>query len=356
MPRGKGINPELALAVHRARASLTYAATGQIFGKGEAWVRSTCKRYDSQTGLPHNPKKRGRKQNTTAKQDAEIVNLVKSHPTESWREITARLGVETGIFLSKNAIRTRLERGTPEMEQSSSKSSTAWPQVVLFGDSHFQNGFANNGIASLIAAKLQRRCDVLTRGFNGYNTRLGRCALDLFLPDIPSEKIAAFVILFGSNDCCLTGNQVHLGMGDFVDNLTYFVQTLTNHGVPANRIILMSPPPTDQEAWTRECHAVGRPVSTRDNGIIEKYSMSTGIVASGEGAHFADLFATMLASPNWKSFLSDGLHLNANGAREMFGLLEPLLDTILQSCPMRFPDWKEVNLDSPEADFRQIAS
>ena len=47
-----------------------------------------------------------------------------------------------------------------------------WPRVVLLGDSITQYSFDDGaGWGAYIAGLLQRKCDVLNRGFSGYTTQ-----------------------------------------------------------------------------------------------------------------------------------------------------------------------------------------
>lgn len=64
---------------------------------------------------------------------------------------------------------------------TSSSNMSKWPKVLLIGDSLTQFGFsAEGGWAAMLANALQRRCDVVNRGFSGYTTRYAfefmRCA------------------------------------------------------------------------------------------------------------------------------------------------------------------------------------
>ena len=48
-----------------------------------------------------------------------------------------------------------------------------WPKLLVLGDSLTQRAFAPNGNnwMALLADSLQRKCDVLNRGFSGYTSR-----------------------------------------------------------------------------------------------------------------------------------------------------------------------------------------
>ena len=54
-----------------------------------------------------------------------------------------------------------------------------YPRVLLFGDSLTQYSFGyDGGWGAMLADRLQRRADVVVRGYSGYNTRWCRIVLD----------------------------------------------------------------------------------------------------------------------------------------------------------------------------------
>lgn len=76
---------------------------------------------------------------------------------------------------------------------------------------------------SMTLALFFRRCDIVVRGFSGYNTRLAKMALDRFSADLDAEKIVSVVILFGSNDACVEGTPSHVPIAEYSANLTELV-------------------------------------------------------------------------------------------------------------------------------------
>ena len=52
-----------------------------------------------------------------------------------------------------------------------------WPRVVLIGDSLTQQGGRVGGWVARLAEALERKCDVVNRGFSGYTTRTIRVGL-----------------------------------------------------------------------------------------------------------------------------------------------------------------------------------
>ena len=59
-----------------------------------------------------------------------------------------------------------------EIAHTMSVRKRMWPRVVLIGDSLTQQGGrVNGGWVARIAEALERKCDVVNRGFSGYTTR-----------------------------------------------------------------------------------------------------------------------------------------------------------------------------------------
>ncbi|CAG0925223.1 unnamed protein product, partial [Notodromas monacha] len=128
-----------------------------------------------------------------------------------------------------------------------------WPKVVLFGDSLTQYSMnPNHGWATILAHSLQRRCDVIVRGFSGYNTIDARH----LLPRIANTfdgPVAAVVIFLGTNDAADAVQNVrqHVPLEEYRKNLAWMVKFMQDKGVPREKIILMSPPAADVKKWTR---------------------------------------------------------------------------------------------------------
>ncbi len=86
-----------------------------------------------------------------------------------------------------------------------SSSSSTWPRVVLLGDSLTQQTISpSRRWGAMLANALQRRADVLARGFSGYTSRNYR----RFLPEIlggglldgDGAEVAAVLVFLGAND------------------------------------------------------------------------------------------------------------------------------------------------------------
>ncbi|CAG0920421.1 unnamed protein product [Notodromas monacha] len=138
-----------------------------------------------------------------------------------------------------------------------------WPKVVLFGDSLTQYSMnPNHGWATILAHSLQRRCDVIVRGFSGYNTVYARHLLPR-IANTFDDPVAAVVILLGTNDAAdaVQNVRLHVPLEGYRKNLAWMVKFMQDKGVSREKIILMSPPAADvkkrqTEAYARVCEEV----------------------------------------------------------------------------------------------------
>jgi lysophospholipase L1-like esterase len=232
------------------------------------------------------------------------------------------------------------------------KAPARWPKLILFGDSHFQHGFSQEaGIASLLADQLQRRVDVVVRGFAGYNTRFAKIILDHVFDEFKNiDDIAGVLLLFGSNDAAVKTDDPlcqHTPLKDFSKNIKEIVERLIERGIPKEKIVLISPPPVVANQWDAHCVAEKKPYSPRDNFQSARYSQEMEEVAESHQTSFADLHHHLINANNWEEFFADGLHLNRQGSLVFLETLQHNLDQILKEHPMIYPDWKVVDHQNP---------
>ncbi|XP_071039416.1 uncharacterized protein [Parasteatoda tepidariorum] len=156
----------------------------------------------------------------------------------------------------------------PDACADSFKELVKWPKVILFGDSLTQRSFdPNSGLwGTLLANRLQRICDVVSRGFSGYNSKFCRIILPEMFSTSNVSDIAAFVILLGSNDSCdkkvVPKSCQYVSVEDYENNLEAIIKYLQKIGVAKEKIILMSPPPYCDENWIAFCKQIGRNLPT----------------------------------------------------------------------------------------------
>ncbi|XP_058407811.1 isoamyl acetate-hydrolyzing esterase 1 homolog isoform X2 [Diceros bicornis minor] len=251
-------------------------------------------------------------------------------------------------------------------------SSLLWPRVLLFGDSITQFSFQQGGWGASLADKLVR-CDVLNRGFSGYNTRWAKIILPRLIRKGNSlDNPVAVTIFFGANDSALKDEnpKQHIPLDEYVSNLKSMVQYLKSVDVPENRVILITPPPLCETAWEKECliqgkhrqHSLTRPSVTthswiikpscklnRLNLVVGEYASACLRVAQDCGTDVLDLWTLMQKdSQDFPSYLSDGLHLSPKGNEFLFSHLWPLIEKKVSSLPLLLPYWRDVAEAKPE--------
>ncbi|XP_074065737.1 isoamyl acetate-hydrolyzing esterase 1 homolog isoform X1 [Macrotis lagotis] len=226
-----------------------------------------------------------------------------------------------------------------------------WPQVLLFGDSITQFSFQEGGWGASLADKLVRKCDVLNRGFSGYNTRWAKIILPrLIRKSSNAENLVAITIFFGANDSALKDEnpKQHIPLDEYIENLKNMIQYLKSIDIPESRIILITPPPLCESAWEKECIAQGFKLN-RTNVVVGEYAKACLQVGQNCGADVLDLWTLMQKdNEDFSSYLSDGLHLSPKGNEFLSSHLWPLLEKKVASLPLILPYWRNVAETKPE--------
>ena len=177
------------------------------------------------------------------------------------------------------------------------------------------------------------QCDVLNRGFSGYTTDLAdRLAFEWAFN---SDQQPLFVtVFFGANDAALPFSVQHVPVERYRDNLTTIVRRLKSKW-PNLTILLISPPPVDDEKWRRNCANM---ISNRLKENTRLYRNAAADVAQDEKTIFVDLFDGRF--DDMARLLNDGLHLTEAGNEVLFrAVLEKLPDQVLTTEPA-FPHCK----------------
>ncbi|XP_071103083.1 isoamyl acetate-hydrolyzing esterase 1 homolog [Haliotis cracherodii] len=228
-----------------------------------------------------------------------------------------------------------------------------WPKIVLFGDSITQFSLSQEGQwGALLADHLQRKCDVVNRGFSGYNARWCKFVLPQILSSDDAAGVAAVTIFLGANDSNdeVLNPRQHVPLEDYMEDLMEMVEYLQSIGIERERIILITPPAFDEKAWGEECKKKGKPLS-KDNKVTELYARECVEAASDCGTQCVDLYKAMMKSEGWEDMLSDGLHLSQKGSHLLFTLLQPIVDKLTSDVVFKFPLWDELDYNNPEASL-----
>ncbi|XP_077966676.1 isoamyl acetate-hydrolyzing esterase 1 homolog [Styela clava] len=217
-----------------------------------------------------------------------------------------------------------------------------WRKLIFFGDSLTQYSFQPQGFGSAIADQLQRKADVLNRGFEGYCTKNAVNLLNDLFPSGSVGPSDVVVIFFGANDSFLPGFSQHVPIQEFESNLhkliEHFIQLL---GLPASQIIVVSPPATEPEMWTKFLKdGKSGIVCNKDNDFVKLYADTCGKVASTKLCGFVNLWEEFMNSElDLGELLKDGLHFSEKGNQLVSKVLWPHLMNITNDWEKMYPDW-----------------
>ncbi|CAG0913225.1 unnamed protein product [Notodromas monacha] len=249
------------------------------------------------------------------------------------------------VILAYLEIRNR--KWVTSSSKMGDQSTVTWPKVILLGDSLTQYSMdPNNGWATILANSLQRRCDVIVRGFVGYNSVMTRH----LLPRIENTfdgLVAVVVIFLGANDVAnATKNpQQHVPLEKYAENLAWMVQFVKAKGVCADKIILMGPPAVN-----------GEKVTDRDLEQAKKYARKCDEVASlvdVSSVNLCDLMQQKFGNGSWKELLIDGLHFSPEGNAFVASELLPLVTQKMKTHQQLFPVWNEISTDDPAGSINK---
>jgi lysophospholipase L1-like esterase len=221
------------------------------------------------------------------------------------------------------------------------------PTVVLFGDSLTQLGWGRNGNAgwvALLADTYTRRADVLNRGFSGYNTRHALELLPRIFGNVPemTEPLLFCTVYLGANDSARPGERQHVPIDEYKSNLGKIVTSIRERVGEKPPIIIMTPPPVDEERWAADC---GDVKPDRLNNISSQYGDVCKQVAADHGCSVVDVFEILGGNTgDYSHHLSDGLHLSGSGNTMLY---EGLMAVIEEKYPELGPDDPEKNKEKP---------
>lgn len=229
-----------------------------------------------------------------------------------------------------------------------------WPKIFLFGDSITQFSNSPEGCwGSLVADAFQRRADVVTRGFSGYNTRMCKELLPYVASDM-TDTVAATVFL-GANDATdgKLNTQQSVPIDEYKENLKAIIKHFKNSGIET---VVITPPAIDGPSWAKYCSENGK-IYTLNEERTEKYAAVCRETAQEMVTPCIDLHTTMINKSEWRNMLCDGLHLSRSGSELLASLLIPILEKCLKnrgvSKDILLPLWSEVNNQDPSKTFQE---
>ena len=222
-----------------------------------------------------------------------------------------------------------------------------WKKFLFIGDSNTQYGFGKEGNwLSMVADLLQRKCDVINRGFSGYNTKHLRQILPQILGDFEPDFTCGVILMLGSNDSTSPANKIqHVPLENFSENIKWIIDYLINKwGIKHDKLILISPPKICDKKWRSVNNNSG--VTHFDN-LVSKYAEEAVKIAKETGLPYLDLYSLMNEKIDlYSDFLFDGLHLSKSGGEFLFNNLKPLIDTYIdKDLKFNYPYWRDLDKD-----------
>ncbi|CUG43119.1 esterase, putative [Bodo saltans] len=229
--------------------------------------------------------------------------------------------------------------------------------ILIVGDSLTEFGYDNRWVSNL-QHEYQRRADVVARGFSGYNTRW---VLEMLNDDARSEIVVPVTqslfcaVFLGANDAA-AGFATEVPLEEYQSNLRGIIRALREKAHPEFGVVVVTPPPVDQEVLLAYTIANWNPAATCSPRTLEHtklYRDAALQVAQEEGCVAVDLYKVFLGddvaqsfAPNqpWSKYFPDGLHFNDEGGKLISTALLAALpdDCKAASLPMDAPDWLEL--------------
>ncbi|OWP07454.1 hypothetical protein B2J93_4983 [Marssonina coronariae] len=236
-----------------------------------------------------------------------------------------------------------------------SPSRHKYPQLILLGDSIFQNTqLLRDGFS--FQAGLQEHClrrlDVINRGLSGYNTANISVILPHLIPATSVANVEYLLLLLGSNDACLPDNPTgqHVPLETYRANLEAI---LTHPSITAHdpTIFLVTPPPVHEVHLQEQDVAKGHAAVSRHQAVTARYADVVREIAeqsTNKKVVLVDLWAALMQeaarlTPNYvddgaligslekgdnqglRALLSDGLHLTGAGYRVFLDEVVPFV-------------------------------
>ncbi|KAA8540809.1 hypothetical protein F0562_024772 [Nyssa sinensis] len=240
---------------------------------------------------------------------------------------------------------------------------TVRPQIVLFGDSITEQSFRIGGWGAALAHNYSRKADVVVRGYGGYNTRWALFLLHhLFHLSTPTPPVAA-TIFFGANDAALLGRtseRQHVPVEEYKENLRRIVHHLKECS-PTMLVVLITPPPIDEAGRKEYAQSLygekAMELPERTNEVTGVYAKQCVELAKELCLPSINLWSKMQETKGWqKKFLSDGLHLTAEGNAVVHQEVVKVFNEAwlpAPEMPYDFPRHSEIDAENPEKVFQQ---
>lgn len=204
-------------------------------------------------------------------------------------------------------------------------------------------------IFSLLPTTHPHQADIINRGYSGYNTEWALSIAPEVLPPAAASAppLAAVVLFFGANDAALAdgrSSRQHVPVPRFRANVVALVEAARAAG--AQSVIVVTPPPVDEAGRARHAAAMFNEHGPPERTLAAATAYATAAVAAASDAGadaVVDLCEALQRDGEWRTFLSDGLHLTSEdgnaavAAHVQAALVEVGLDP--DTMALDFPTW-----------------
>ncbi|KAH8085174.1 SGNH hydrolase-type esterase domain-containing protein [Filobasidium floriforme] len=198
----------------------------------------------------------------------------------------------------------------------------SYPKILLLGDSLTEGAFGVDGYGSAMVADYAAKCDVLNRGFGGYNSRTvlqkikdGEFENGVEAGQASPTPIKLVVINLGTND----SNANAVPIEEFVSNLTALVTFFKK--THRSDVLLLTPSMCDPEAFLAFLHSRGIAVEDtgKSNETSRQYADAVLQVGRETGSPSVDLYELFLQvkrdGVRDEELFTDGLHYTPKAYR-----------------------------------------
>ncbi|WWC87574.1 uncharacterized protein L201_002464 [Kwoniella dendrophila CBS 6074] len=261
-------------------------------------------------------------------------------------------------------------------------STSYTDSILLFGDSLTQ-AWSDGSLAQRMSEYYMRRCDIVNRGFGGYNSDWALPVFEqVFATKEAREKgyaqqVKLITIWLGANDATLPDTPQYVPADRYKSNLVKLVQLVKDpssaYHSPETEIVLINAPPIIESAWVEarveKWKSFGsegpKPEQNRDKKVTKQYADAAIEVAKEQNVEVVDIHSAIIEAAGGeeaeqlKPYFYDGLHLTSEGYAVLFKALSSLIvskypELNPETMPMRMPHWADVDLANPNEAFEKV--
>jgi lysophospholipase L1-like esterase len=151
--------------------------------------------------------------------------------------------------------------------------------------------------------------------------------------------------LLGSNDSVEKGAPTHVDLSDFEENMMNILDQLIEKCVPKEKIIIVSPPKIDDPTWAKVLVEKYNPTgkSVHFDHLVVEYAAVARNISIQKQTQFIDFNGLMKNMSDWRTLLTDGLHLSQKGHQLLYDALKPLVEQHIEpSLQLNYPFFLDI--------------